>query len=98
VSVGIPQVVVQSREQVAERPTRWFDLRPTNALGLDGVLVRVKIVRRAYIDVGSGVRPEQLGRLAELARRLRVVDTVEIVGDTDEAACDAMALLEKAWA
>jgi hypothetical protein len=76
---------------------RWFDLRPPSSFDHDGVSVRVTTVRKAHIDVGSGLRPENLGRLSELARRVREFDTVEIVGDTDKAAHDALALLDMAW-
>src|SRR5258705_12393915 len=95
--LGRPRVVAQSRGEVPKEPTKWFDLRPTGSFDHDGVSVRVTVVRKAHIDVGSGLRPEHLGRLSELARRLRAVDTVEIVGDTDKAANDALALLDMAW-
>ncbi len=96
-AVGRPHVVVQSREENPQRPAKWLDLRPIGSFDHDGVSVRVTVVRKAHIDVGSGLRPEQLGRLSMLARRLRVVDTVEIVGDTEKAANDALGLLDLAW-
>lgn len=92
-----PRVLANSRRETAKQPTKWFDLRPRRSFDHDGVSVRVITVRKAHIDVGSGLRPEHLGRLSELARRVREFDTVEIVGDTDKAAHDALALLDMAW-
>lgn len=54
-------------------------------------------LRSVRIDVGDGIRPESLGKLAMVARRVRAAERVELVGANVAAVDDAKALLLLLW-
>ena len=88
-----PRVVVR----VGTRPGRYR--RKADLSAPDGVRGEVPSgARTVIVQVGSGLRAEDLAGSIEVARRLRGASVVEILGSTREAVERARMLFEDTWA
>lgn len=81
-----------------ETPIRTVaDLRSAPDSVAGAILESIGWFRSVRIDVGPGVRAENLGKLALVARRVQHADVVELVGTNAAAVDDAKALLLLLW-